>query len=97
MVGDPGTKAGLREGRPVALPERLGSVATAEGVFTALPLTLEQTRNYLQHEAQCQGEAFDVESIEEPMTLYRIQGTGAIVEEPAVEETEEPAPETDET
>jgi hypothetical protein len=81
----------VEDGEIVFPMDLLGSTAIAEGVFTALPLTLEQTRAYLKHETECQGGKFDVESVTEAMTLYRIQGTGAIVRESEpIEEIEEP-------
>jgi hypothetical protein len=87
----------VEDGEIVFPLEILGNVAIAEGVFTALPLTLEQTRNYLKHETECQGGTFDVDSVKEPMTLYRIQGTGALVQEPETQESEETAPPDTET
>jgi len=74
----------VEDGEIVFPMDIMGQTAVAEGVFSALPLTLEQTRVYLKKETECQGGEFDVDSITEPMTLYRIQGTGAVVH-PAAE------------
>ena len=56
-----------------------GRPAVAEGVFTKRELTLTQTVGYLKHEADERGKAFDADSVTEPMTVYQIQGTGAVI------------------
>ena len=61
-------------------PELVGETAIVEGVLEGIPLTYEQACAYLESEAKCQGEAFDVATVPaEGMTYYRIQGTGAVV------------------
>jgi hypothetical protein len=80
----------VEDGEIVFPMEIMGDAAIAEGVFTALPLTLEQSRRYMKHEAECQGGTFDPETVQEAMTLYRIQGTGALVRELETEAAPEP-------
>jgi hypothetical protein len=61
-------------------PELVGQTAIVEGVLEGIPLTYEQACAYLESEAQCQGEAFDVATVPaEGITFYRIQGTGAVI------------------
>ena len=61
-------------------PELMGETAIVEGVFEGIPLTYEQACAYLESEAQCQGEAFDVATVPaEGITFFRIQGTGAVI------------------
>jgi hypothetical protein len=70
----------VEDGVIVFPPEIMGETVTAEGVLEAIPLSYEHACAYLEHEASCQGETFDKQSVpEEGITLYRIQGTGAVV------------------
>ena len=80
----------VEDGEIIFPMEMMGETAVAEGVFVGIPLTMEQTCNYMEHEAQCQGEKFDKASIKGPMTLYRIAGTGAIMV-PSKADADEPA------
>ncbi len=69
----------VTDGEIVFPMEIMGETAVAEGVFTGIPMTMEQTCNYLEHEAKCQGKEFDRESVEGPTTFYRLTGLGAVV------------------
>jgi len=69
----------VKDGVIVFPTEAKGSHATAEGVFTKLDLDLEQTRTFLAHQAEEQGQAFDPTTVEEPMVYYQIKGTGAVI------------------
>ncbi len=57
----------------------IGKHAVAEGQVRKMPLDLEQTRKVLAHEAQEQGKPFDPASVQEPMTLVRLDGLGAVI------------------
>jgi len=59
--------------------EAKGRRAVAEGTFTKVDMTLEQTVAYRQHHAEVHGEEFDPASVTEPMSFYQIQGTGAVI------------------
>jgi hypothetical protein len=59
--------------------EAKGRRATAEGQFTKIEMTLEQTRNYRAHHAEEHGEEFDPSTVTEPMTYYQIMATGAVI------------------
>lgn len=61
-------------------PDVLGETAVVEGVLEGIPLTYEQACAHLEHEASCQGETFDENTVpREGITFYRIKGTGAVV------------------
>jgi hypothetical protein len=57
-----------------------GHHAVAEGVFTKIELTLEQTVMRARHHAEEHGEGFDPDAITEPLTLYQINVTGAVID-----------------
>jgi len=59
--------------------EAKGRLAVAEGVFTKIELTLEQTIARGKHHAEEHGEEFDPASVTEPMVFYQIKGTGAVI------------------
>lgn len=69
----------VKDGVIVFPKDAKGHQATAEGVFTKLDLDLEQTRTFLEHQAEEQGQAFDPTTVEEPMVYYQIKGTGAVI------------------
>jgi len=57
-----------------------GHNVVAEGVFTKVELTEDQAREYAIHLAEEQGRKFDPEQDEVSTVLYRIDGTGAVIE-----------------
>ena len=57
-----------------------GKKVVAEGTFTKMELTKEQAVERAKHEAEEKGTKFDPASITGPLTVYQIQGTGAVVE-----------------
>lgn len=59
--------------------EAKGRRAVAEGVFTRVELTLEQTLARARHHAEEHGEEFDPASVTEPLSFYQIKGTGAVI------------------
>ncbi len=70
-------KIKVKDGEIVFPLEARGKKALAEGTVEKIELTLEQTRKYLQHQAEEEGKEFDPETVKEPLVLYRIKGTGA--------------------
>lgn len=56
-----------------------GKKATAEGVFTKIEMSMEQTLKYKAHHAEEHGEEFDPASVTEPLVYYQINVTGAVV------------------
>jgi len=59
----------------------IGKHAVAEGQVRKMPMDLEQTRKVLAHEAQEQGRPFDPASVQAPMTLVRLDGLGAVIQD----------------
>ncbi len=56
-----------------------GKKARAEGQLYKIEMTLEEAREFLAHQAEEKGETFDPETVEGPMTLYQLKGTGAVI------------------
>jgi hypothetical protein len=59
--------------------EAKGRRAIAEGVFTKIEMTMEQTLAYREHHAQEHGEEFDPSTVTEPLIFFQIRGTGAVI------------------
>jgi hypothetical protein len=68
-----------------------GKYGITEGVVEKVDLTLEQTRHIAHHKANERGEGdtFDEESITEPMTMYIMHATGAVIEDRPAEKSKE--------
>jgi hypothetical protein len=58
-----------------------GSKIEVEGTVQRLELDEAQAKNWKQHEAEERGEEFDPASVEGPMVIWRIMGTGAEIKE----------------
>ena len=56
-----------------------GKMAVAEGTFTKSELTKEQATARAKEEAEEKGAKFDPASVKGPVTVYEIQGTGAVI------------------
>jgi hypothetical protein len=56
-----------------------GRTAVAEGRFDKIELTREQARARAEEEAREKGAKFDPAGIKGPVTIYQIQGSGAIL------------------
>jgi hypothetical protein len=56
-----------------------GKTAIAEGKFAKLQLTKEQAVARAKHEAGENGKKFDAAAITGPVTIYQIEGQGAII------------------
>ena len=57
-----------------------GKKVVAEGTFKKMELTKEQAIERAKHEAEEKGKTFDPASIKGPVTVYQLQGVGAVVE-----------------
>lgn len=81
---DPATNARVRikvkDGEIVFPKEAIGKMAVAEGKFVKIELTREQAIERARHEAEENNKPFDPASIKDPVTIYQIQGTGAVIE-----------------
>lgn len=79
-----GTAAGQKlrfkvtDGEMVFPMESKGLRAIAQGQVALNELTLEQSREYAAYQAKEYGAPIDPASITEPMTIVRIDGTGAV-------------------
>jgi Domain of unknown function (DUF4920) len=56
-----------------------GRMAVAEGKFTKSELTREQAIARAKEEAQEKGKTFDPAAVTGPLTVYQIQGSGALI------------------
>ncbi len=83
-LADPATNARVRikvkDGEIVFPKEAVGKMAVAEGKFVKIELTREQAIERAKHEAEENNKPFDPSSITGPVTIYQIQGTGAVIE-----------------
>jgi NACalpha-BTF3-like transcription factor len=83
-LADPQSNARVRikvkDGEIVFPKEAVGRMATAEGKFVKIELTREQAIERARHEAEENNKPFDPSSITGPVTIYQIQGTGAVIE-----------------
>src|SRR5271157_2949759 len=83
MLSDVATGASIRikvnDGEIVFPKESVGRVAVAEGSFREIKLTRAQAAERARHEAEEQGSKFDPASVKGPVTIYQIQGTGAVI------------------
>jgi hypothetical protein len=61
--------------------ESKGKLALAEGEVETFEMSIEQTKKYLKHEAECNGDPFDEASITKPMVMVQIKGSGAVIYE----------------
>lgn len=81
---DPATKASVRikvkDGEIVFPKEAIGKTAVAEGKFAKIEMTKEQAIAQAKHEAEENKKPFDASKITGPVTIYQIQGTGAVIE-----------------
>lgn len=61
--------------------ESRGKSVVAEGILRKFELSEARTRAWLKHKAAQIGEPFDDSQPVEPMTMYQIEGTGALIAE----------------
>ncbi len=82
-LADPSSGAILRvkvnDGDIVFPKESTGKMAVAEGKLAKIELTRDQAVARARHEAEEQGRKFDPNSVKSGVTIYQIQGAGAIV------------------
>lgn len=81
---DPASNARVRikvkDGEIVFPKDAVGKMAVAEGRFVKIELTREQAIERARHEAEENKKPFDPSSITGPVTIYQIQGSGAVIE-----------------
>lgn len=80
---DPETHQTLRvkvnDGEIVFPKEAIGKLAIAEGTLKKMVLTKEQTIARMKHEADEMGRKFDPAKITSGMTIFQVNGTGAVL------------------
>ena len=81
LVNDEGQKLRIKvnDGEIVFPKDASGKMAVAEGQFNKLELTKEQAIARAKEEAEEKKRKFDPASVKGPMTVYQIQGTGAVI------------------
>lgn len=84
MLVDPASKATVKikvkDGEIVFPTEAIGKTAVVEGKLAKIEMTMEQAIAQAKHEAEENKKTFDPASITGPVTMYQIQGTGAVIE-----------------
>jgi len=81
LVGDGGQKIRIKveDGEIVFPKDAAGKAVVAEGRFTKTALTRDQVVARAEEEAEEAGRKFDPASVKSGMTLYQIQGAGAVI------------------
>jgi hypothetical protein len=84
VLADPSSKATVRikvkDGEIVFPKSSVGKTAVAEGKFVEIKLNKEQALERMEHEAKENGKPFDPATVKSGITIYQIQGTGALIE-----------------
>lgn len=70
----------VRDGDIVFPLSAVGHEAAVEGMVERLDLSREKAVEWLAHEAEEKGEAFDSTSVTGPLTIWRIKGAGAVIQ-----------------
>jgi hypothetical protein len=79
-----GTKPGqtlrfkVTDGEMVFPPDSKGKTAVAEGVIAVKDLSLEESKEYAKYQAEEYKLPYDPAKVTEPMSIVRIDGTGAV-------------------
>jgi predicted small lipoprotein YifL len=79
-----GTKPGQKlrfkvtDGEMVFPPDAKGKTAVAEGVVAVKDLSLEESKEYAKYQAEEYKLPYDPANVTEPMSIVRIDGTGAV-------------------
>lgn len=77
----PGEKLRFKvvDGEMVFPLDAKGKYAVAEGVLSVKDMTLEDSVAYAKYQAEEKGETFDPASVTAPISVVRIDGTGALI------------------
>jgi Domain of unknown function (DUF4920) len=81
LVSESGQKIRIKvnDGEIVFPKDASGKSAVAEGQFTKTVLTRDEAAAQAEEEAKEAGRKFDPASVKTGTTLYKIQGTGAVI------------------
>lgn len=77
--GEKGLRVKVKDGEIMFPKNGAGRRVTAEGVLKKIELNQQQAVAWAKHEAEERGQKFDATKIKSGMTMYQIQGTGAVV------------------
>lgn len=77
--GEKGLRFKVNDGEIVFPKNAVGRHAVAEGVLKKTELNRQQAVAWARHEAEERGQKFDAAKIKGGMTMYQIQGTGAVL------------------
>lgn len=77
--GDKMIRLKVKDGEIMFPKNSAGKNAVAEGVLKKIELNQQQAVAYAKHEAEERGQKFDASKIKSGMTMYQIQGTGAVL------------------
>ena len=69
----------VNDGEIIFPKESAGKQVVAEGVLTKSELTKEQAIERAKEEAEDKGVKFDPATVKGPLTVYQIQGSGAVI------------------
>jgi hypothetical protein len=82
MAGDkPGATVRFKviDGVMVFPMDQKGRYAVAQGIVKKMPMTLEQSKAWAKHQKEEYGADIDPDAITEPLTLVRLDGSGAVI------------------
>ena len=69
----------VQDGVMVFPMEDKGKYAVAQGVVKKMPMTLEQSKSWCDRQNKEYGANYDLAAVTEPMTIIRLDGTGAVI------------------
>ena len=72
-------KIKVADGEIVFPKEHVGKLVIAEGMLKKMDLTKDQAIARAKHEAEEQGRKFNPASVKSGVTIYQIQGSGAVI------------------
>jgi hypothetical protein len=81
LTNDEGQKVRIKvnDGEIEFPKDAAGKMAVAEGRFDKIELSKEQAAARAEEEAKESGRKFDPASVKAPLTIYQIQGAGAVI------------------
>lgn len=77
--GEKAIRFKVKDGEIMFPKNSAGKSTVAEGVLKKIDLNQQQAVAYAKHEAEERGQKFDASKIKSGMTMYQIQGTGAVL------------------
>ena len=77
--GDKSIRIKVNDGDIVFPKDSVGRMAIAEGKLARIELTKAQAIERAKHEAEEQGRKFNAASVKGGITIYQIEGTGAVL------------------